>query len=444
MGHFRTTAVSRSPLRQTLINLRVLLAVSAFALTSCTWLPFSTNDESAKLTATTPPVEDVASLMQRGDDAVARDDIASAVSLYQSAHLADPASREAMHRLGAAELALGQYSEAFKTYQALQEVAPGDAEGAFRMGELQLMRGMPQQAVDQFNVALKSRKNDPALYSAIGVAYSMMGKFDLAVDNYHAGLKIVPNDLGLRNNLGLAQYCAGDSAGAIKTFSELVAMPNAKPRYRQTLAMIYLAQARSVAGTDRDFALLASEVNDFRAQQAPGALGLADGRSIVRVLLTRDAAIKDLTEIIAANHEHPAADQAATTHPMSDPQSANTAPLSPEGSISKASFTLTPAEQLAPHPADKVAMVSLSSPPSAPATPLATAKAQSIEDPTAVPAPRSTPAAAQTTLPSPPAKPKTSVQAMAEETPPIVEPQPHTAVPPAPIVTSLWPRFGTP
>ncbi|HYL33440.1 MAG TPA: tetratricopeptide repeat protein [Stellaceae bacterium] len=384
----------------------------------------------------TPSVEEVAPLMRRGDEAVAHDDIASAAILYQSAHLADPASREAMRRLGAAELALGQYSDAFKTYHALQQIAPSDAEGAFRMGELQLMRGMPQQAIDQFNVALKARKGDPTLYSAIGVAYSMMGKFDLAVDNYRAGLKMTPNDFGLRNNLGLAQYGAGDAAGAIKTFSELVAMPNAKPRYRQTLAMIYLAQARSVAGSDRDFALLASEVNDFRAQQTPGAMGLADGRSIVRVLLTRDAAIKNLTEIIAADHEHPAAEQATTTRPVTGSPSADTTLPSPESATPKASLTLTPVEPLAALPAVKVATESLPSSPKAPATPLAGAKAQPIKDPTAVPAPKSTPAAAQVTLPSPPAKRKASVQAIVEETPPIVEPEPRTAVPPAPIVTS--------
>ena len=116
--------------------------------------------------------------------------------------------------MGAAEFALGQYTEAYETYHALQEIVPDDSEAAFRMGELVLMRGSPQAAIDQFTIALSTRKDDPALYSVVGVAYSMMGKYDLAVRSYQAGLKLVPDHQGLRNNLGLAQFLAGDSKAA--------------------------------------------------------------------------------------------------------------------------------------------------------------------------------------------------------------------------------------
>ncbi|MGH7009028.1 MAG: tetratricopeptide repeat protein [Stellaceae bacterium] len=415
------------------------MTASALGVAGCAALPLGIgSDDAAKVVATTPAVEQVAPLMQRGDDAVARSDIASAVALYNRAHSANPTSPEPMRRLAAAELVLGQYSEAYQTYRALQAVASGDAEAAFRLGELQLMRGMPQAAIDQFNIVLKTRKDDPALYSAIGVAYSMLGKFDLAINAYQTGLKVSPDNLGLRNNLGLAQYFAGDREAAIKTFSGLVAMPNAKPRYRQTLAMIYLEKARTLAGTDADFAKIASELANFDAQKHPAAMGLADGRSLAHVFLNREAAIRELTTIIAADRKHDAVKQATTGQTVDDPAHIGAALVAAADPVPKGRFTVAPAEQLSALPAVKVTKESLPSLPTDAHSPPATTKVS----PPAVPPPPVTPQSApessdEGTAAPLPAVPVAPAQTVTDEAQPVTDPQPKATTQPAPITPAV-------
>jgi Flp pilus assembly protein TadD len=303
----------------TWITARLLpvLMAATLALSGCAGSPFSHKSDDAVKPA---PVQQAADsnepALARGDDAVTRGDFAAAAAFYQSAHDADLKSPEPLRRLGAAEFALGQYTEAYETYHTLQVLLPNDADAAFRMGELMLMRGSPQAAIDQFGIALATRKDDPALYSVVGVADSMMGKYDLAVRSYQAGLKLVPDHQGLRNNLGLAQFLAGDSKAAIRTFTDLVALPDAKPRYRQNLAFIYamngdMEKARAIAGKDVDLATLDSDLKNFRAQQKPDSVVIGDDRTMMGVHLSRDAAAQSLTATVAADRTRQAAEAAA-------------------------------------------------------------------------------------------------------------------------------------
>jgi Flp pilus assembly protein TadD len=358
----------RSPRSATYFS--ALLTVSTLALTGCASKPlFSHGNDTANVTTTSPVIEGSKPLMQHGDDAVTRGDITAAAGYYKSAHVADPKSIEPMLRLGAAELALGQYSQAYETYRALQDIAPDNAEAAFRLGELFLMRGSPQAAIDQFNIALKTRKDDPALYSAIGVADSMIGKYELAIDNYRSGLKLTPDNLGIRNNLGLVQFLAGDTKDAIEIFTELAAMPNAKPRYRHTLALIYMDQARVAAGTDAELATVISDLNNFRAQHhQPEALGFGDGRATV--LLSPEAAVGNLTAMVANDQKRQAANEGGTIDASAHAPQTSTNLASVKTRTQDKRFVVEPAEQLAALPVTQVDSELLNPPPGITSTPM--------------------------------------------------------------------------
>lgn len=306
MARVRTKTMYRSRYPRTGTSLCV---IATLVLAGCAGSPFThESGDTAKGAAAQRTADEKKPPFVRGDDAVTRGDFAAATGFYKSAHEANPKSLEPLRRLGAAELALGQYTEAYETYHALQVIAPDDAEAAFRMGELVLMRGSPQAAIDQLTIALAARKNDPALYSVVGVAYSMMGKYELAIRNYEAGLKLVPDHQGLLNNLGLAQFLAGDSKGAIKTFTDLVALPDAKPRYRQNLAFIYVVngdmeKASEVAGKGVDLATLDSDLKNFRALQEPDAVVMGDNRTMMGVHMSSDAAVHSLAATVAASRK---------------------------------------------------------------------------------------------------------------------------------------------
>jgi hypothetical protein len=159
----------------------------------------------------------------------------------------------------------------------------------------------------------------------------MMGKYDLAVRSYQAGLKLVPDHQGLRNNLGLAQFLAGDSKAAIQTFTDLVALPDSKLRYRQNLAFIYavngdMAKAREIAGKDVDIATLDSDLKNFRAQQKPDGVVIGDDRTMMGIHLSRDAAAQTLTATVAADQQRQvAADAAAAEAARAQQAAADTA-----------------------------------------------------------------------------------------------------------------------
>ena len=315
-----------------------VFAAATLALSGCGSSPFARKSDAPTVTAAQQAAdaaqraaEEKKPALTRGDDAVTRGDFAAAAVFYRSAQEADPKAQAPLRRLGAAEFALGQYTEAYETYHALQEIVPDDSEAAFRMGELVLMRGSPQAAIDQFTIALSTRKDDPALYSVVGVAYSMMGKYDLAVRSYQAGLKLVPDHQGLRNNLGLAQFLAGDSKAAIQTFTDLVALPDSKLRYRQNLAFIYavngdMAKAREIAGKDVDIATLDSDLKNFRAQQKPDGVVIGDDRTMMGIHLSRDTAAQTLTATVAADQQRQvAADAAAAEAARAQQAAADTA-----------------------------------------------------------------------------------------------------------------------
>ncbi len=254
-----------------------LFAACALALSGCAHSPKDAGPAAAAQTQA-QAAEEAKPPMQRGEEADASGDHAAAAAFYRKAHDADPTALEPLLHLGAAQVAIADYTGAYETYHQAQTLSADDPEAAFRFGELMLMRGSPQAAIDQFTIALRTRKIDPALYSAIGVAYSMMGKYDKAIGDYRLGLKIAPDHMGLRNNLGLAQFLAGDYDGAVKTLSDLVAMPDAKPRYRENLAFIYAvhgdyADARAAAGHDVDLASLKSDLDLYRAGQQTNQQG---------------------------------------------------------------------------------------------------------------------------------------------------------------------------
>jgi Flp pilus assembly protein TadD len=186
-------------------------------------------------------------LMADGDIARDRGDSSSAAWYYAQAAAADPKSKAAQLRLGAAELSLNNDAGAYVAYRAALSLDAKDSEAALRLGEIELARSDAPAALNHLSLALRTQQKDPKLYNAMGVAFTMEGKYDLARQSFDAGLTLKPGYPALLNNYGLMQLQSGDMQAALHTFSALVASSYDSERYRTNRALVEIALGNTTA-----------------------------------------------------------------------------------------------------------------------------------------------------------------------------------------------------
>jgi Flp pilus assembly protein TadD len=85
----------------------------------------------------------------------------------------------------------------------------------------------------------------------------LVGQYHAAQESYEAALKIKPDDLSVQNNLGLSLAFAGNFPRAISILHPIAARPDATPRLRQNLALVYglmgdMELAASISRRDLD------------------------------------------------------------------------------------------------------------------------------------------------------------------------------------------------
>jgi Flp pilus assembly protein TadD len=219
-----------------------------------------------------------ASLMRVGAAAEAGGDFSTAVTVYRKAAALDPNAVAPFVAIGNALLAVGQFNEAIIAYKSALARDQHDREALRGLARAYLTSGEPALAAEPLAIAYQENPDDPKLLQLVGVADDFVGRHDEAQTRYRRGLELTPGDPALSLNLALSLALSGNFPEAIAVLRPIATAPNASPRERQTLALIYGLQgnrreAERLARLDLDPASAQRNVayNDSFRQLSPEA-----------------------------------------------------------------------------------------------------------------------------------------------------------------------------
>jgi Flp pilus assembly protein TadD len=204
----------------------------------------------------TVPGATLASLKRLGQATMETGDYASAAGFYRRAHEQNESDFEALLGLGTAMSRLGAHDEAVRTLRKALAAQPGDPDARRELGNALVALGQPSLAIAEFEASF-DKKQDARCLNGMGVALDMLGEQAAAQEQYQAGLRLEPGNLSIRNNLALSFAVSGKYADSLRLLEPIARQPNATPRQRQNLALIYgLAgnrdKAAAVARLDLD------------------------------------------------------------------------------------------------------------------------------------------------------------------------------------------------
>jgi len=283
------------------------------------------------------------------DDAAANGDFGTAAGLYRRAAAASPQDPKPLAKLGAALLQLHAYTEAAATYREALKISPNAIEGELHRGLAVVLLALdqPEAALVELDAAVAKAPEDARLYNALGVAHDLLGRHDLAQQDYRNGLRLAPNNAGLRNNYALSLALSRDFPGAVAELTPLADGPDASPRHRLNLALIY-----GLAGDDKKAAALARTTLDEAA--------VANNLAYYVMLRGMD----DKARANAIMGGHPAGTTVAEATPQRD-SGAEAAAAAPVAPVTAAPLSQTDKPQPSPTTVRKPKSV-------APATPVGT------------------------------------------------------------------------
>jgi len=128
----------------------------------------------------------------RGDRALRRGDLSSAVEAFRRAAALAPDRRAIRQKLGTALALTGDVSEAIAIYQGLLDEDPNFAEAHYSLGALLLGNGQPSLAIERFAAAVRA---DPTYVQArLQLAHTLrqVRAFDQALAAYQGALAVDP------------------------------------------------------------------------------------------------------------------------------------------------------------------------------------------------------------------------------------------------------------
>ena len=239
---------------------------------------------------------DSAALMRVAENARAAGDPAAAIPLYRRAAQMSPDSPAPWLALGKTLNQMRAYAEAANAWRQALQIDPRNVDALVGHGTTLTGLNQPHLALARFQAALEAapRGRTPALHNAIGVAYDMMGRPEQAQASYRDGLRRDTDNLSLISNLGLSLALQGKYRESIATLERAAALPGARARHRQNLALAYglagaTEQAAQVARIDLDeqlvmqnlsyYAILRDMVGHAAKVEAVGSL--RNGRSLI-------------------------------------------------------------------------------------------------------------------------------------------------------------------
>ena len=230
---------------------------------------------------------------RQGDRALARRDMAGAVSAFRRGLELDP-DRPALKQKLATALALkGDNEAAVALYQELLQENPDFAEAHYSIGALFLGRGRPDLALPRFAAAIKA---DPTyLHARLQLAHTLrrVGKSDAALGQYQEALAIDPRMAEARFGYAVALADLGRWGAARAWLMEGRRAHPERPEFSEALARL-LAAAPDPNVRDGNAALqvaraLAAERRSWSRLETMAMTLAATGRYQEAAALQREA-----------------------------------------------------------------------------------------------------------------------------------------------------------
>ncbi len=172
------------------------------------------------------------------------DDPFKSVAHYSKLYGKDPKNKAVAIKYAEALRQTGHKPRALAVMRAASAYHAKDPEFASEYG---------RAALESDQVALASnllaRADDPAnpdwrIISARGTALAKQGKFEQAVSYFERALQLAPSNPSALSNLAMARAANGDLKSAENLLRKASAMPQAKPKVHQNLAVILRLQGR--------------------------------------------------------------------------------------------------------------------------------------------------------------------------------------------------------
>ena len=227
---------------------------------------------------------DVAALLRTAQDALGRNDFATAADALKQAVEAQPALTSAWFNLGYAYTGLHQQAKAVEAYRKAVELDPDLFEARLNLGILLMQMNDPRAALEHLEKAATLKPDQVRAQLYYGRALALTGQAERAEKQYQAALRLDPKLASAQYDLGqlyLQQKQYQEAAGSFQKAAELdpalsqaqlgmaLAMeglkdePNASTHFEQYLAAhpddletrfhlarLYLAQGKSSQAYD--------------------------------------------------------------------------------------------------------------------------------------------------------------------------------------------------
>jgi Flp pilus assembly protein TadD len=212
-------------------------------LGACSLMPLETGERTGG-----DKSGDYASLMRVAAAMRQANDLNGAVGVYRNVSSHAPNKPEPLIELGATLMDLGRYNEASTSYEAALNLQPKNPEALVGQARALLQSDRPQLAIPPLERELKIHPDDIKALTALGIAQDLTGNHPLAQETYRSGLQLSPGNAALTGDLALSLAIESRTDEALQLLKPIATLPDATPRMRQNLALVY-----GLAG-DRDAA----------------------------------------------------------------------------------------------------------------------------------------------------------------------------------------------
>ncbi|MDP6344599.1 MAG: SPOR domain-containing protein [Alphaproteobacteria bacterium] len=179
------------------------------------------------------------SLYEAAESSEQRRDFATAAAYYRNLYRRDPADLSAVVGLARALRRLLQAKEARAILLRAMKDRQNDADLLAELGKVQLVLGKPMKAIHSLSRIGAGDSKRWDVEDALGVAYDRIGMYPQAERRYRKALVLSPENATVLNNLALSMAQAERLDDAIEMLERAAALPEATPRMRQNLAMLY-------------------------------------------------------------------------------------------------------------------------------------------------------------------------------------------------------------
>ncbi len=180
------------------------------------------------------------SLYQAAESFEKRRDYAAAVSYYRNLYQRNDKDIAAVVGLARSLRHLQQAREAQAIVLRALKLAPKNHDLRSELGKVQLALGEPLKAVDtlsRVDAELEAKRWD--ILVAMAIAHDRIGMYEQAERRYRQALSVSPENAVVMNNFALSMAQAGRLDEAVEFLERAAALPEATPRMRQNLALLY-------------------------------------------------------------------------------------------------------------------------------------------------------------------------------------------------------------